>query len=373
MALIVAAKRTALGKVNGMFRHTPAEDLVAPLIKTLIKQTHAPVDCVILGNVLGDGNLARLATLQANLGWNVPALTIDTQCCSGLDAIVTAAAYVESGKSACCLAGGVESISLAPKRMRKHAPELEEWTEYKQAQFSPDHLGNPGMGQAAEAIAQTFNISREVQDAYALQSYQKTLASRVKHQQEIVPILGTQSLVDELPRTMTLPLLRRCPPAFVKDGTVTAGNSCADADGASLVLVMSEALATSLQLDKALQILGTASVGTDPNLLALAPVLVMEQLQNKGMQIDKLDLVELNEAFAVKALVFLQKTGITPELLNPRGGAIALGHAYGASGASLIVRAFYEVFEPQASIKQGVAVLAAGGGIGTGIWFKKWK
>ena len=372
MALIIAAKRTALGKVHGIFRHVLPENLVVPLMQELIKQTHAPLDCVILGNVLGDGNMARLATLQANLGWKIPALTIDTQCCSGIDAIATAVAYVDSGKSSCCLAGGVESTSLAPKRMRKKNPKQEEWSFYKRARFSPDDIGDPDMGESAEAVAKKFGISRDAQDAYALKSYQKTLASCQKCQQEILPISDSQSLIDELPRKMTLPILKRCSPVFVKNGTITAGNSCDDADGAAMVLVVSEELAKSLQITKALRVLATASVGVDPNLSAWSPVFVVEKLRQKGMSTNQLDLVELNEAFAVKALLFLQETGITPQVLNPRGGAIALGHAYGASGASLMVRAFHEVFEVNSQTQQGLAVLAAGGGIGTGIWFEKW-
>ena len=374
MALIIAAKRTAFAKVNALFAHTPPEELVAPLIdhliqQTMIEQAGIAIDRVILGNVLGDGNIARLATLQAGLDRRVPALSIDTQCCSGLDAIATAVAYVQSGNSHCCLAGGVESISLAPTRMRKQ-PHTEEWVAYSRATFSPAHIGDPDMITSAEAVAKKFAISREAQDRYALQSYQKVYTARANIEQEILPILGASSGYDELPKVVTPQLLKRCPALL--SGTITAGNSCDDADGAALVVVVSQQVAKQLQIKHALEVIETVSVGVDPNLLATAVIAVVDQLMAKGLSIKTLDLVELNEAFAVKALALLKKSTIDPKRVNQRGGAIAQGHPYAASGAKLMVSAFYQMLQND-NAKQGLALIAAGGGIGTGVWFRRWQ
>ena len=253
--------------------------------------------------------------------------------------------------------------------MRRDMANKGAWIPYKRAMFSPAYMGDPEMGESAEAMAEKFNISREAQDAYALQSYAKALHAPSKAKQEILPILGDKSAFDELPRSISLQLLRRCPPRFRKGGVITAGNSCADADGAAMVMVVHEEVAKQLKIKKALEVIDTVSVGVDPNFLATAPIAIVERLKAKGLHTKALDIVELNEAFAVKALAFLQKSGINPHILNKRGGAIAIGHPYGASGAKLMVSAFYEMLIDH-TLKQGLALLAAGGGIGTGVWFK---
>src|SRR5690625_4173261 len=244
-AVVVRAKRTAIGKVGGMFKHIPPEKLGAAIIRDLLKESKImpeQVDDVILGNAIGPGgNIARLTALTAGLPVEVPGVTIDRQCGSGLEAINLACRLVQAGAGDIYLAGGIESSSLAPWKLAKPTNVYETPTLFSRARFSPDEIGDPEMGVAADNVAKAFNISREEQDEFAFYSHQKAINAQDENRftNEIVEYLGKAT--DEGPRkSISLKLLARFRPAFTEDGTVTAGNACAINDGAAAVLVMSE-------------------------------------------------------------------------------------------------------------------------------------
>jgi acetyl-CoA C-acetyltransferase len=328
---------------------------------------------VILGNAIGPGgNPARLALLEAGFPYTVPGLTIDRQCGSGLEAIHLAARLIQAGAAHSIIAGGVESVSTAPWRIEKPKNLYELPNFANRARFAPEAIGDPDMGVAAETVAHTFGITRDRQDQYALHSHQKAIAAiqAERFQSEIVPISlssATQIQTDDCPRVdLTLARLAKLRPAFTENGTVTVGNACPINDGAAAILIVSEQRFHELGLRRGLRVVDTAVAGVDPNILGIGPVFAVRQLlQRQSITVDQIDLVEFNEAFAAQVLACLDELNLPEEKVNRGGGAIALGHPYGASGAILVTRLFHEILHhDNREAHIGLATLGIGGGLG---------
>ncbi|MFX3660068.1 MAG: acetyl-CoA C-acyltransferase [Ectobacillus sp.] len=356
-AVIVKAKRTIIGKQNGVLRSFGAEQLAAPLISHLGEEME--IDDVILGNVVGPGgNIARLSALQAGLPFSVPGVTIDRQCGAGLEAIRMACHLIQGGAGTCYIAGGTESTSTSPFE--------------KRARFSPEEIGDPDMGMAAENVAKKYNITKDMQDEYAALSYARTLAAREKGylQEEILPLPNTPFEDETINLRMNYEkIIRRARPAFMQNGTVTAANSCGVNDGACAVLVMAEREARRLGYKPILRFVDSAVAGVSPHLPGIGPVHAVHKLLKKtGVMMEEITIVELNEAFAAKIVACTQELQIPYEKLNCNGGAIALGHPYAASGAMLVTRLFYEAKRSQ--VRYAIAALGIGGGIGLALLFE---
>nr|WP_313955524.1 thiolase family protein [Kocuria palustris] len=344
--LVVLGRRTPLARAGTALDDVPVHRLLAPVLRRLVEESGlAPehVVDVVMGNAVGaGGNLARLAALEAGLPLSVPGITVDRQCGSGLDAVVLACRLAQAGAGSAFLAGGAESISTAPLRGRRGDDGEVEF--YRRARFSPEHLGDPDMGVAAETVAREHGISRARQDAFALRSHRRALAAAAagRFDDELVPVSGARGEVtaDNGPRRrLDAALLARFPAAFETGGTVTAGNSCGDADGAAAILVVTPATAQSLGSGTALIFRGAVTVGVDPARLGLgAAVAARRLLEDQGVGADQLAAVEFNEAFAGQVLACTDLLGVDERVLNTDGGALALGHAYGASGAVSVVR-----------------------------------
>jgi acetyl-CoA C-acetyltransferase len=381
IAVVAAAFRTPIGRVNGALAAIEPASLAAPLIRRILAETGlspAAVDDVILGNAANSaGNLARLAALEAGLPVSVPGLTVDRQCGSGLEAIMLAARLVQAGAGRCYLAGGTESASRANLRFRPPATPGGEPQPVRRARMAPDAIGDPDMGIAAENVAAHAGISRERQDAFALESHVRAVAAAKagRFDDEIVPLETSAGLVsrDECPRENTsLEKLAALKPVFRPDGTVTAGNACPVNDGASVVLVTSLAAAQALGLEPLLEVVDGAVAGVDPNLLGLGPVPAMAKLvaRNAGLDAANIPFVEFNEAFAAQVLASLDAIGIDPARANRDGGALALGHPYGASGAILVTRLFAQMRVAETGAP-GLAMMGIGGGMGIATLFRK--
>jgi acetyl-CoA C-acetyltransferase len=371
--VIIAAGRTPVCRANGALRNLRAHELLAPVLRELLAgagvEPGAVADVVIGNAVGGGGNVARLALLEAGLPVSVPGVTVDRQCGSGLDAVVLASRLVAAGGSPLFLAGGVESTSTAPLRAYRNddgGPEF-----YARAQFVPAGFGDPDMGVAAENVARTFGVSRERQDAFALRSHRLALASAHAglFDGELVPLDTGTGIVagDDGPRRgLTGAVMARFPPAFVGGGTVTAGNSCFDADAASAVVMTSLQRARQLGAGDGLLVLGSGTAGVDPELLGVgAASAARDVLSAAGVAADELDLVEFNEAFASQTLACLDQLGINAERANLDGGALALGHAYGASGAVLVTRLLAQARRAGTPGSLALAMISSAGGMGT--------
>jgi acetyl-CoA C-acetyltransferase len=371
-AVIVMAKRTPIGKMGGLLSTLEPEALLAPLIQHIVAETNLSkemIDDVIIGNVVGPGgNIARVAALEAGLPVSVPGVTVDRQCGSGLEAINIAARLIQSGAGEVYLAGGVESTSRAPWKMAKPQTLMGVPQLYTRAHFTPSSYGDPDMGIAAENVARKYGISREQQDQYALKSHQKAVHAQQsgRFQQEIVPLLveGEWVHTDECPRANTgLDKLQKLPSIFEAKGTVTAGNACPINDGAALVLMMSREKCRQLKLKPILRIVDAQAAGVDPNYLGMGPVPAIHKvLHRQRLTIADLDIVEFNEAFASQVLASLNELQIPQEKVNLGGGALAIGHPYGASGAILMTRLCAEM--QHTPYQRGLATLGIGGGIG---------
>ncbi|MDM5189282.1 acetyl-CoA C-acyltransferase [Bacillus sp. DX4.1] len=359
-AVIVQAKRTPIGKRNGVFKEYQVEKLAAPLLLHMSKGIQQEIDDVILGNVVGPGgNVARLSALEAGFPYTVPGVTVDRQCGAGLEAIRMACHFIQGGAGSCYIAGGVESTSTSSFQQR--------------ARFSPHHIGDPDMGIAAEHVAKRYGITRDMQDVYACLSYKRTLEALEKGylQEEIIP-LSSQIKEDEtIKRGINYErIIKRTRPAFLQAGTVTAGNSCGVNDGACAVLIMEENRARELGYKPVLRFVHSAVVGVNPLFPGSGPIFAVQKLlQQLNLTIEDIDYIEMNEAFAAKVVACAQELQISYEKLNVNGGAIALGHPYGASGAMLVTKLFYQAQREQA--KYVIATLGIGGGIGLALLFEK--
>ncbi|OAB40443.1 thiolase family protein [Paenibacillus antarcticus] len=371
-AVIVMAKRTPIGKMGGLLSILEPEVLLAPLIQYIVAETKIPkdlIDDVIIGNVVGPGgNIARVAALEAGLPVTVPGVTVDRQCGSGLEAINIAARLIQSGAGEIYLAGGVESTSRAPWKMAKPQTLMDVPKLYTRAHLTPSSYGDPDMGIAAENVAKQYAISRDEQDRYSLKSHQKAVHAqkRGRFHQEIVPLQvnGEWVSVDECPRDNTsLDKLQRLSPIFLEQGTVTAGNACPLNDGAALVLMMSLDKCNELNLKPILRVVDAQVAGVDPHYLGIGPVPAVQKVLNRQqLTVADVDVVEFNEAFASQVLASLKELQLPEGKVNLCGGALAIGHPYGASGAILMTRLCAEMLHQP--YKRGLATLGIGGGIG---------
>ena len=384
--VIASAARTALGSFGGSLKDVPATELGAIVIKEAIKRAGIKgeqVEEVVMGNVIQAGlgqNPARQATLKAGLPNEVPAMTINKVCGSGLRCVALAAQMIKAGDADIVVAGGMENMSAAPYVLDKAR-----WGQRMgdgklvDAMIKDglwDAFNNYHMGVTAENIAKEWNLSREEQDAFAAASQQKAEAAikAGKFKDEIVPVVIPQRKgepkvfdTDEFPRfgttTETLAKLR---PAFIKDGTVTAGNASGINDGAAAFVVMSAEKAEELGIKPMAKIVSYGSKGLDPAIMGYGPFHATKKaLEIAGLTVDDLDLIEANEAFAAQSLAVAKDLKFDMSKVNVNGGAIALGHPVGASGARIRTTLLYEMEKRDA--KKGLATLCIGGGMGTAL------
>ncbi|QJP09117.1 acetyl-CoA C-acetyltransferase [Pseudomonas multiresinivorans] len=381
--VIVAATRTAIGAFQGSLANIPAHELGSLVIRSLLERSGVKpdqIDEVILGQVLTAGagqNPARQASIGAGLPVEVPAMTINKLCGSGLKSLFLGVQAIRCGDADAIIAGGQESMSLAPYVLPKARTGLRMGHAELQDTLLRDGLidafNDYHMGITAENLAEKFGISREAQDAFAAQSQLKA-ASAIeagRFKDEITPVLIPQRkgdplsfATDEQPRAgTTAESLAKLKPAFKKDGTVTAGNASTLNDGAAAVLLMSAERARSLNLPVLARIKAYASSGVDPSIMGIAPVTATRRcLEKAGWSLDEVELIEANEAFAAQALSVGKELGWNAEKVNVNGGAVALGHPIGASGARVLVTLLHEMLRRDA--KKGLATLCIGGGQG---------
>jgi acetyl-CoA C-acetyltransferase len=365
--VVVAALRTPIGTAGGALASVTAPELAAPVLAGLVKDPALAgagrVREVVLGNCTGPGgDVARVASLEAGLPVEVPGLTVDRQCGSGLAAVDVAAALLRTHPGV-VLAGGVESASTAPWRSWPGDPPR----RYERAPFAPAAHGDPDMGLAADLLAERAGIDRQRQDAYAARSHRLACAHREAgtFDAELVSVHGLRR--DQRPRAgLSEARLSRLRPAFraAEDGgTVTAGSSCGVNDGAAALALVDGA--THRRLDvPGLRVLATATAGVDPKLpgLGLVPA-VRQALEGAALTLDRVDVVELNEAFAGQVLACCDALRLDPQRVCVEGGALALGHPWGASGAVLLVRLFSQMVRAGAG-RYGLAAVSVGGGQG---------
>ncbi|WP_280505289.1 thiolase family protein [Nocardia farcinica] len=367
--VLIAARRTSIGNAGHGFADLTVTDLAAPVLRSVHDAVRsagvdAEVDDVVLGNCLGPGgDPARVAALRAGLGADVPGVTVDRQCGSGLDAVMQAVSRVRAGDDL-LLAGGVESASTAPWRFWPPVGDAEP-VRYTRAPFAPPEFPDPDMGAAADALAAKFGIGRERQDAYAARSH--TRAAATDFSAEIVPVAGVER--DQRIRAgMTVQRLARLRPSFTPDGTATAGNSCGISDGAAALAVTTRDRAAGLP---ALRVLGCAVAGCDPALPGLGPApAIAKLLRRTGLSITDIGIVEITEAFAAVVLAVADELGSDEERICPQGGAIAMGHPWGASGAILLVRLASQMLAEDGP-ELGIAACAIGGGQGIAMLVEK--
>jgi acetyl-CoA C-acetyltransferase len=373
--VVIAARRTPIGTAGHALATVDLVGLLAPVLRALVQDLgpDAPaVDDVVIGNCRGPGgNPARVAALAAGLGLEVPGMTVDRQCGSGQEAVHQAATAVLAGVADLVLAGGAESASTAPWRLARPTTSTGMPVPYERAPFAPSEIGDPDMGPAAEAVAEMCGVTRERQDAYAARSHALTLAAARAgaFDAELVQVNGVVS--DERPRRLNEAVLSRMRPAFVPGGTVTAGNCCGVSDGAAVVAVVPAHLRATLGVP-GLALRGWVSVGLDPNTPGLGPVpAVGKLLKDTGIDLTEVGVVEMTEAFAAQVLACTDALGMDPldplgsdaARVCPQGGAIAMGHPWGASGAMLLVRLFAQMVRVKGP-RFGIATCAVGGGQG---------
>lgn len=384
--VIVAATRTAVGSFQGSLANVPAVELGATVIRALLEQTGvapAAVDEVILGQVLTAGagqNPARQAAVKAGLPHEVPALTLNKVCGSGLKAVQLAVQAIRCGDAEIVIAGGMENMSLAPYVLPKVRTGLRlghaELVDSMLSDGLWDAFNDYHMGQTAENLVQKYQLSREAQDAFAARSQQRAAAAveSGRFREEITPVAIPQRkgepllfATDEGIRAdTTAEGLARLRPAFAKEGSVTAGNASSLNDGAAAVLVMSAARAAALGLTPLAHVAAYASAGVDPAIMGIGPVSATRKtLEKAGWQLADLDLIEANEAFAAQALAVAQELGWDDEKVNVNGGAIALGHPIGASGCRVLVTLLHELRRRDG--RRGLATLCIGGGQGVAL------
>jgi len=381
-AYIVAGYRTAVGKATrGGFRFTRPDNLGADVIKYILDKLPQldpeRVDDVIVGNAVPEAEqgmqMGRYVALLS-LPKSVSGITVNRYCGSGIEAIAMASAKIHAGMADCIIAGGTESMSLVPTMGWKTA------LNFEIAQNHPDYYLS--MGLTAEQVSKDFNISREKQDEFSFQSHQKALLAQKEGRfaNEIVPIKVQETYFDtvsgkkkiketvvdqdEGPRAdTTLEALGKLRPVFAAGGSVTAGNSSQTSDGAAFVVVMSEKMVNELGLKPIARMLSYATAGVDPRIMGIGPVAaVPKALKQAGLKLGDIEQIELNEAFAAQSLAVIQELNINPDLVNPNGGAIALGHALGSTGARLSVQLFNEM--ERRNQKYGMVTACVGGGQG---------
>lgn len=379
-AYIVAARRSAIGRIGGLHRLRRLEDLTAPIIVKALEDARIAakdVDEIILGNATAGGNPARLVALASGLADMMPAMTVDRQCASGLEAIAQASVLIASGEAKIIVAGGMESLSTAPWRVaRPRNPFLmPRFIGHDQG----DGMDCSRLVLAAETVAQRFQITRKRQDAYAAQTRQRALQADDAKAfiGEIVALKKERSeMRDEaLSEVYDLDGLGGLPVFREPDGSVTQGNAASMHDGAAIVVLVSADVLSGLGKIPALAVIGCASSGASAGEEATASIEAMRKLKARvnGALPEKLSLVELNEASAAEAIAFRDSLSISEDALNPDGGALARGYPFGAGSAVAAVRVFSRLARQKAAVKSetGVAVSGGLGGVGTAVAFQR--
>ena len=361
-SMIVAARRTAVAPRGGALSTNSLHDLAAPVIQACLAACGIDarqVDELVAGNALGaGGNPARVIALAAGLPERVAGLSLDRQCCSGLDALLIADALIASGAARIVVAGGVESYSLRPQRFR-HNPETMCWEAYDQPPFTPWPDRDPNMAEAADALAVSLGITAEEQDEWAIDSHRKARAASERLCQEIVAVNGLDA--DPCSRDLTPALCRR---AKRISGNISSANTAVAADAAAFCVLMSEELARDLGLS-GVRLIAGKTLGADPDYPGSAPVAAMQHVLTVGqLEPGHLRQAEIMEAYAAQAIACIRLTDIDPRVVNTGGGALARGHPIGASGAILAVRLCSELSR---SGGHGLAAIAAAGGLGTAL------
>ncbi len=381
-AYIVKGYRTAVGKSSrGSFKFKRPDELAAETIQGLMKAVPeldpTRIDDLIVGNAMPEAeqglNVGRLISLMALDTVDVPGMTVNRYCSSGIETIALATAKIKNGMADCIIAGGVESMSYIPMGGYKVTPNL------GVAQNNPDWYFS--MGLTAEAVAQEFNVSREDQDEFAYKSHMKALSaiSEGRFKDDILPIEVEKVFLDENekrqatkytvdtdegPRAGTsIEALAKLRPVFAQGGSVTAGNSSQTSDGAAFVIVMSERMVNELNIKPIARLVSYAAMGVEPRIMGIGPVkAIPAALKQANMKLGDIDLVELNEAFASQSLAVIREVGLDPNIVNVNGGAIALGHPLGCTGAKLSVQLFNEM--ERRKNKYGMVTMCVGTGQG---------
>lgn len=379
-AVIVSAVRTPVGRYGGVLSSVDPLELGTLVVKENIKRTNLDtglIDEVIFSNLMAydTNNMARVISLNSDIPIQVPAMTIDRQCGSSIDAIAIGAMKIQLGQAKVIIAGGVESDSRRPYIMNKMAKGFKFPTPefVKDLRFSPEHIGNPNMGITAENLAEKYNISREEADAFSINSHKKAANAIDKgyFDEQIVSVeikdrKGNITIVnkDESVRPdTTMEDMAALRPAFLKDGQVTAGNSSPMSDGAGALILMERELAESLGLEILGRYVMSTSVGVDPNVMGIGAAESIKKLvKDKDLNLDTIDLIEMNEAFAAQSIASIKETGIDIGKLNVNGGAIALGHPLAGTGAILVTKLLYEL--KRSDSKKGLISFCCGGGQG---------
>lgn len=380
---IVSAHRTAVGKApRGLFRFKRPDELAAETIEHMMRTMPdfdvTTIDDVLIGNAMPEAeqglNMARLISLMGLKTNDVPGVTVNRYCASGIETIALGAAKIQSGMADCVIAGGVESMSYIPMGGFKPAP------DYKAAmQGNEDYYW--GMGLTAEAVAKQYKISREDQDAFAYASHQKALKAQKSgaFDDQIVPITIEETYIndngkkatrtytvdrDEGPRANTsLEALAKLRPVFANNGSVTAGNSSQTSDGAAVLLMMTEDMVNKHKLTPIARLVSYATAGVPPKIMGIGPVAAIPKaLDQAGLKLRDIEQIELNEAFAAQSLAVIRELDINPELVNVNGGAIALGHPLGCTGTKLSVQLFDEMKKRKQ--KYGMVTMCVGTGQG---------
>lgn len=384
-AYIVKAYRTAVGKApRGVFRFKRTDELAAETIQHMMKELpnldKTRIDDVMVGNAMPEGsqglNMARLISLMGLDIVDVPGVTVNRFCSSGVETIAMATAKIQSGMADCIIAGGAESMSAVP--MTGYKPEL----NYDLVTSGHEDY-YWGMGNTAEAVANQFKVSREDQDEFAFNSHMKALKAQSENrfQDQIVPITVDQTYIDENGKKATksykvtkdegprkgtsLEALAKLRPVFAAGGSVTAGNSSQMSDGAAFLMIMSEDMVKELNLEPIARLVNYAAAGVEPRIMGIGPVkAIPKALKQAGLKQDDLSLIELNEAFASQSLAVIRELGLNQDIVNVNGGAIALGHPLGCTGAKLSVQLFDEMRKQNMHGKYGAVTMCVGTGQG---------
>lgn len=383
--VIIDSVRTAIGKIGGALENVPADYLGAAVLDEVVKRAEIPkeiVDEVIMGQAKQSAdasNLARIAALRAGFPVETPGYTIHRQCGSGVQAINSASQQIQCGLGNVIIAGGAESMSTAPYYMRNirfglksgNGQLLDPNTASQPGSQPIEEYGMLTMGMTAENLAEKYSISRTEQDEFSLRSQEnaKRAISTGKFEKEIVPFQIKSRKdnfifkVDEHPRETTFVQLTKLKPVFKENGTVTAGNSSGRNDGAAALVLMSEEEAQRLGKKPKARVVAQAAAGVSPNLMGIGPVnSTLKALHITGLKLDDIDLIELNEAFAAQALAVIKELQLDINKVNPNGGAIAMGHPIGATGAILATKAIHEL--ERTGKRYGLITLCIAGGLG---------
>ncbi|MGB7784977.1 MAG: acetyl-CoA C-acyltransferase, partial [Salinimicrobium sp.] len=384
-AYIVKAYRTAVGKApRGVFRFKRPDELAAETIQFMLDKMpefdKKRIDDVIVGNAMPEAeqglNVGRFISLMGLKTEDVPGMTVNRYCASGLETIAIATSKIQSGMADCIIAGGAESMSYIPMGGYKPVP------DYRLAKEGHEDY-YWGMGLTAEAVAKKYNVSREDQDEFAFNSHQKSLKAQKedRFQDQIVPIKVDQTYVDENGKKQTRSytvnkdegpradtskeVLAKLRPVFEEGGSVTAGNSSQMSDGAAFAMVMSEEMVKELNLEPVARLVSYAAVGVEPRIMGIGPVYAIPKaVKQAGISQNDLELIELNEAFASQSLAVIRELGLDMDRMNPNGGAISMGHPLGCTGTKLTVQLLDEMRKRDLKNKYGMVTMCVGTGQG---------